>query len=138
MDKKAKKVAVVACSGIGKSLGALSREITYELIERVKPGIAVTKCLGLVVSGDSDALKMLKENPVITIDGCAKECSKKSVVAQGSKVDRSFQIMDFMKRHKGLKPDGISELNDAGQKLASLAADDLAEVVDDLINQEGK
>jgi len=138
MDKKDKKVAVIACSGIGKTLGALSREITYELVERVKPRSAVTTCLGLIVSGDPEAVKLVTENLVITIDGCAKECSKKSTLAQGGKVSRSFQTMDFMKKHKGLKPDGISELNEAGQKLASLAADDLGEVVDELINQEGK
>ena len=53
MDKKGKKVAVLACSGIGKTLGALSRETTYELIERVRPGKTVTTCLALVVSGDA-------------------------------------------------------------------------------------
>jgi uncharacterized metal-binding protein len=138
MDKKCKKVAVLACSGIGKTLGSLSRETTYELIERVRPGKTVTTCLALVVSGDAETKKLVTENPVITIDGCAKECSKKSILAQGGKVSRSFQTMDFIKKHKGLKPEGISELNEAGQRLAALSADDLAEVVDELLAKEDK
>lgn len=138
MDKKGKKVAVIACSGIGKSLGALSREITYELIERVRPENTATTCLGLIVSGDSEAMKLVTDNPVITIDGCAKECSKKSILAQGGKVAKSFQTLDFMKKNRGLKPEGISELNEAGQKLAALSADDLAAVVDELLTREEK
>jgi hypothetical protein len=43
-----------------------------------------------------------------------------------------------MKKHKGLKPEGISELNEAGQKLAAIAADELAEVVDELAAEEDK
>ncbi len=138
MDKKEKKVAVLACSGIGKALGALARETTYELVERVRPGTAVTTCLGLLVSSDPEARKLVTENPVISIDGCAKECSKKSIESQGGKVAKAYQTIDFMKKHKGLKPEGISELNEAGQKLAALAADDIAEVVDELAAKEDK
>lgn len=138
MDKKSKRVAVLACSGIGKSLGALARETTYELVERVRPGIAVTTCLGLLVSGDPEAKRLVTENHVIAIDGCAKECSKKSIEAQGGTVDKAYQTIDFLKKHKGLKPEGISELNEAGQKLAALAADDIAEVVDELAAKEDK
>lgn len=138
MDKKAKKVAVLACSGIGKTLGALARETTYELVERVRPGTAVTTCLGLLVSGDPEAKRLVTENPVIAIDGCAKECAKKSIESQGGNVVRAYQTIGFIKKHKGLKPEGISELNEAGQKLAAIAADELAEVVDELAAKEGK
>lgn len=138
MDKKAKKVAVLACSGMGKTLGALARETTYELVERVRPGTAVTTCLGLLVSGDPEAKRLVTENPAIAIDGCAKECSKKSIESQGGNVVRAYQTIDFIKKHKGLKPEGISELNEAGQKLAAIAADELAEVVDELAAKEDK
>jgi len=138
MDKKAKKVAVLACSGIGKTLGALARETTYELVERVRPGTAVTTCLGLLVSGDPEAKTLATDNPVIAIDGCAKECAKKSIESQGGNLARAYQAIDFIKKHKGLKPEGISELNEAGQKLAAIAADELAEVVDELAAKEDK
>ena len=136
MAKKAKKVVVLACSGIGKTLGALARETTYELVERVRRGTAVTTCLGLVVSGNPEAKRLVSENPVIAIDGCTRECSKKSIEAQGGKVTRAYQTIDFIKKHKGLKPEGISELNEAGQRLAALSADDMAEVIDELAAKE--
>ncbi|MDD5094934.1 MAG: putative zinc-binding protein [Dehalococcoidia bacterium] len=136
MGRKDKKVVVMACSGIGKPLGALARETTYELIERVRPGTAITTCLPLVVIGDPEARNLVLGNPVISIDGCAKECAKKSLESQGAKVARSYQTLDFLKKHKGLKPEGISELNEAGQKLAALSADDLGEVVDELVKED--
>ena len=39
MGKKHKKIVVLPCSGIGKVYGALARETTYELVERVRPGL---------------------------------------------------------------------------------------------------
>lgn len=135
---KKKKVVALACSGIGKPLGALARETVYELIERVRPETTATTCLALLVSGDAEARKLVQENPVIVIDGCAKECAKKSVEAQGGKVAIACQTLDFYKKHKGLKPEGISELNEAGQKLAALSADDLGPVVDKLLTEATK
>jgi uncharacterized metal-binding protein len=136
MDKKAKKVVVVACSGIGKTLGALARETTYEVVERVRPDKAVTTCLGLLVSGDPDARKLITENPVISIDGCARECAKKSIESQGGKVSKSYKTIEFIKKSGGLKPEGISELNEAGEKICTLAADDMAAVIDELAAKE--
>ena len=37
---------------------------------------------------------------------------------------------------KDLKPEGISELNEAGQKLAATAAEGVAEVIDELAGEE--
>lgn len=138
MDKKAKKVVVMACSGIGKTLGALARETTYELVERVRLGKAVTTCLGLLVSDDPEARKLVTENPVISIDGCAKECAKKSIESQGGKVSKSYQSIEFIKKSGGLKPEGIAELNEAGEKICALAADDIGKVVDELAAKEDK
>ena len=136
MSARTKKVVVLPCSGIGKVYGALAREITYELMDRVRPGVAVTTCLPLLVIEDSDAIQLISDNPVITIDGCPKGCAHKSVEAQGVKAARTYQAIDFYKAHKDLKPGGIAELDAAGQQLAAIAADQLGPVVDDLAAEE--
>jgi uncharacterized metal-binding protein len=133
-----KKVVVLACSGIGKVYGAVARETLYELVERLRPGIAVTTCLPLLVIGDPDAKKLVTNHPVITIDGCPKSCSEKSVTALGAKVAKAYQAINFYKTHKELKPGGIAELDEAGQKLAAVAAEELAPVVDELAAEEDK
>ena len=132
MSGKANKVVVLPCSGIGKVYGAVARETTYELMERVRPGVVVTTCLPLLVIEDPDAKQLVSENPVITIDGCPKSCAQKSVEAQGVKPARTYQAIGFYKAHKELKPGGIAELDENGRKLAALAADELAQVVDEL------
>jgi uncharacterized metal-binding protein len=132
MSPTKNKVVVLACSGIGKTYGAVAREIVYEIIERVRPGIAVTTCLPLLVIEDPDARQLITDNPVITIDGCPKSCAEKSVQSLGVSVAKACQVLSIYKNHKELKPDGISELNDAGKKLAAVAADELAQTIDEL------
>jgi len=132
MKSTPRKVVVLPCSGIGKTYGALARETTYELVDRVRPGIVVTACLALLVIEDPGADQLIKTHPVITIDGCPKGCARKSVEARGVKPARTYQAINFYKAHKELKPDGIAELNEAGLKLAAVAADELAQVVDEL------
>jgi uncharacterized metal-binding protein len=136
MDKTDKKVAVFACSGIGKPLGAVAREIGYELTERVRPDTTVLTCSALLVINDTDARKLIAENPVIAIDGCVLDCAKKSLEANGAKIVRAYQSIDFFKKHNHLKPEGIAELNEAGKRLAALAADELAGIVDELLAKE--
>lgn len=136
MNDQTKKVAVFACSGIGKPLGAVAREIGYELTERVRPDKTVLKCLALLVIKDPEVRELIAVNPVIAIDGCVLDCAKKSLEANGAKVVRAYQSIDFFKKHNHLKPEGIAELNDAGKRLAALAADELASVVDELLREE--
>jgi uncharacterized metal-binding protein len=137
-EMQGEKVVVIACSGIGKVYGALARETVYELVERLRPDVAVTTCLPLLVIGDLDAKKLVTDHPVITIDGCPKSCSAKSVESLGGKVARSYQAIKFYTAHKELKPGGIAELDEAGQKLAAVAAEELALVVDELASMEDK
>ncbi|MFI5329447.1 MAG: putative zinc-binding protein [Desulfobaccales bacterium] len=135
---KHKKVVVLPCSGIGKVYGALARETMYELLERVRPDMVVTTCLPLLVIKDPEAVALVTGNPVITIDGCPKDCAKKSVEALGKAVDQAFEAIKFYKEHKDLKPEGISEVNETGRKLAAVAAEEVAKVVDELAAGEGK
>ncbi len=132
MAKKHKKVVVLPCSGIGKVYGALARETTYELVEKVRPGLATTTCLPLLVINDSEAVALVTENPVITIDGCPKDCAKKSVEAVGGYVAKTYEAIKFYKDHKDLKPDGIAEVNETGRKLAQVAAAEVAQEIDKL------
>ncbi len=137
MGKKHKKVVVLPCSGIGKVYGALARETMYELLERIRPGTVATTCLPLLVIKDPEAVALVTENPVITIDGCPKDCAKKSVQALGKEPDRTYEAIKFYKEHKDLKPEGIAEVNDTGRKLAAVAAEEVAKDVDELAAGEG-
>ena len=132
MGKKPKQVVVLPCSGIGKVYGAVARETAYELVEKVRPGLATLTCLPLLVINDPEAVALVTENPVITIDGCPKDCAKKSVEGVGGKVAKAYEAIKFYKEHKDLKPEGLAEVNETGRKLAQVAAREVAEMVDEL------
>jgi uncharacterized metal-binding protein len=138
MKKPTGKVVVIPCSGIGKVYGALARETAYELAECVRPQSVLLTCLPLVVVGDEQARQLVTDNPVITIDGCPMGCAHKSVESHGVEVAHSCQAISFYVAHKDLKPDGVAELDETGQKLAAIAADELAAVVDKLAGGEEK
>jgi uncharacterized metal-binding protein len=138
MTDRTRKVVMLPCSGIGKVYGAVARETVFELTGRVRPGVAVTTCLSLLVIGDPDAGRMIADNPVITIDGCVKSCAYKCVESQGVRPARSYQAIEFYKAHKELKPDGIAELDENGRRLSALAADELARAVDELAAGGGR
>ena len=132
MVEPSQQVAVLACSGIGKTWGALARETAHELVERVRPGVAVLTCLPLLVIHDPEAQRLVLEHPVITLDGCPKACARKSVEAAGGRVDHACETMPFYTAHRELKPEGVARLNAAGLQLARVAAGELAAVVDRL------
>jgi uncharacterized metal-binding protein len=130
------KVVVVPCSGIGKSLGTVGRVAAYKVIERMKPEETRTVCLALLTMGDDDALKLVRKNPCIAVDGCPAQCSKKNIEASMGKLARSIVVTDFLRENRSLKPEGVIELNDQGDKLAEIIARALSEKVDEILREE--
>ena len=126
------KVVVVPCSGIGKSLGTVGRVATYKVIERMRPEKTRTVCLALLTMGDNDALKLVRENPCIAVDGCPAQCSKKNIEASMGKLAHSAVVTDVLRKNRSLKPEGVIELNDQGDKLAEIIADIVSEKVDEI------
>lgn len=131
-----KKVIIVPCSGIGKSFGTVSRMAAYQVTEDDRPDKTQLIPLALLVLGDEEARAVLAENSAITIDGCQLACASKMVRESGGKVARELAVLDSYRRHRDLKPQGITELNEGGQKLAAVLAEEVDRMVDELL-QEG-
>jgi len=130
------KVVVVPCSGIGKSLGTVGRVATYKVVERMRPEKTRTVCLALLTMGDNDALKLVRENPCIAVDGCPAQCSKKNIEASKGRLVHSIIVTDVLRKNRSLKPDGVIELNDQGDKLAEIIAEDLSKKADEILRKE--
>jgi uncharacterized metal-binding protein len=129
------KVVIVPCSGIGKSLGTVGRVATYKVIEQMKPEKTRTVCLALLTMGDDDALKLVRENPCIAVDGCPAQCSKKNIEASMGKLAHNIVVTDVLRKNRSLKPGGVIELNDQGDKLAEIIARTLSEKVDEILRE---
>jgi uncharacterized metal-binding protein len=130
-------VVVVPCSGIGKAFGTVSREAAYELCEELRPSHTRLVALAKLVLGEPGARELVARHPAVTIDGCKQMCAAKMVKQSGGTVAREVAVLDVFRRHKDLKPEGIAVLNEAGQKLARVLAEELAQSLD-RANRPGK
>jgi uncharacterized metal-binding protein len=126
------KIPVVPCSGIGKSLGAAAREAAYILAEDIRPDKTKIVALSLLVLGDEEAKREVAGCAAVAIDGCKLECAAKGLACSGAAKVHKIAVFDVVRRHRGLKPEGVCELNEDGLKLARAAADEAAKIVDDL------
>ena len=133
---KNKYVFVIPCSGIGKSLGTVGRKAAYKVVEELRPQHARITCSALLTVGDKDILKEVREYPCITIDGCPSKCAQKNVEASNGKLVKCFVVTDTLRNHRGLKPEGIIELNPEGCELASIIAEEAAKAIDEIMESE--
>jgi uncharacterized metal-binding protein len=127
------KVVIVPCSGIGKTYGTVSREAAYNVTEDLRSEETRLVALSKLVLGDEEARTVVSGNPAITIDGCKLACATKMVQESGGKIVREYAVLDVYRRYKQFKPQGIAELNEGGEKLARALAEEIAQVVDELI-----
>ena len=126
------RVVIVPCSGIGKSYGSVSREAAYVATEELCPDQTQLVALSLLVLGDEQARAAVAENAAITIDGCQLACASKMVKESGGTIAKNYAVLEVYRRHRQFKPQGIGELNEGGQQLARVLAEEIAGEVDAL------
>jgi uncharacterized metal-binding protein len=124
-----KKTAVVTCSGIGKSLGSVAREAAYILTEDICPEKTKIVALSLLVLADKKTREELKGCQAIAIDGCKLECAARGLEASGAEKIFKIAVFDILRNHRGLKPEGVTELNNDGKRLARKVAQAASEII---------
>ena len=138
MNDRRRKVVIVPCSGIGKPYGTVSREAAYEVTEDLRPDDTQLVALSLLVLGDEEACVAVAGSPAVTIDGCKLACATKMVQESGGTVAQDFAVLEAYRRHRQFKPQGIAELNEDGQNLARVLAEEVAAAVDNLACDGGQ
>lgn len=132
-----RKVNIVPCSGIGKSFGSISRLAAYYVTEDDRPTETRLIPLALLVLGDKETNDTVLANPSITLDGCKLQCAKKMIGECGGQIARDLVVLDVYRDHRDLKPAGIAELNEAGEKLARALADMVDPIIDQTLTKTG-
>ena len=132
-----RKISVVPCSGIGKSLGAAAREAAFILAEDLRPDTTKIVALSLLVMGDEEAKREVAGGEAVAIDGCKLECAAKGLACSGAATVHKVAVFDVIRRHRGLKPEGVCDLNEDGLKLARATADEAGKIVDDIDAEAG-
>jgi uncharacterized metal-binding protein len=131
------KVAIVPCSGIGKTYGSVSREAAYDVTDYLRPEETQLVSLAMLVMGDESARAALTGAPAVTIDGCKLACATKMVHESGGAIAHDFAVLEVYRRYKQFKPHGIAELNEGGWQLARALAEEIAAVVDSTLAGTG-
>lgn len=131
------KVVVLACSGIGKVLGSITRLVLYHIIDEMRRQNTTTTCLPLVALKDKEAVALVSNHPCITIDGCPNKCAKVSAENAGATAVKAFTVAEFMRKFKDLKPSAASVLEpgQGGRALARKIAEQISLEVDELSNE---
>ncbi len=131
-----RRVCIVPCSGIGKTYGTVTREAAYIVTEELRPETTGIVPLSLLVLGDAGARAAVAGASVITIDGCKLACASVNVRAAGGEIAKEYAVLDFFRKHRDLKPQGIAELNEGGRMLAQALAEEVSGAMDALGDQE--
>ncbi|MGQ9722494.1 MAG: putative zinc-binding protein [Candidatus Jordarchaeum sp.] len=117
-----KKVCVLPCNGLDKSLGVVARDVALKLIEK-NPDIELI-CPVLLNSGDEKYEELLRESDIIVIDGCMTRCATKLIDERSLRPSKKIFTPDMVKKYK-LKPGASLILNEEGQKLAESVASEI-------------
>lgn len=96
------KVAILPCTGVGQVVGTIARQAAYRVCEDERPAISVLLCLPALVKGVQEDLDMVRQCPVVVIEGCKERCAAHALSTQGRLPAATVFVPDVMKG-KGLK-----------------------------------
>ena len=130
------KTLIFPCSGIGKSVGTVTREAAMEVCLDLHPGVTQLGTLALLVMGDEQSQKEVASSPCITIDGCNLACASKMVQECKGKLIHQVSVLESVKKYRDFKPSGIADLNEGGKKLAHAIACEVTTEVDKYLAAE--
>jgi uncharacterized metal-binding protein len=125
-------ILIIPCSGIGKPFGTISRDATFRVMDELRKGMADTNCLSLLVMGDEEATRQVRESVCIAVDGCPMACARKNIEIAGGEIAAYFRVIDLLRENRGLKPKQVTFLDEDGLKLSEMLAEKLASKVDEL------
>ncbi len=130
-----KKVGIVACSGEELAGGTVTRLAALKVLEQLRPSDTVTICLPLFLAGGEGDRAFARFYPTIAVDGCDKRCAARATEMYSSKPAASLVISAVVAENGLSAPEGCRRLNEAGLKAVELAAERMAEMVDELLEQ---
>jgi len=131
-----KKVGIVACSGEELAEGTVTRLAALKVLEELRPNDTVTICLPLFLAGGEGDRAFARFYPTIAVDGCGLRCAAKGTELYSGKPAASLVVTDLVSESGLPKVAGRRNLNVAGQQAATIAADRMAMMVDELLGKK--
>jgi uncharacterized metal-binding protein len=133
VDLPKKKVGIIACSGEEVPEGTVTRLAALRVLEQLRPADTVTICLPLFLAGGEGDRAFARFYPTIAVDGCELRCAARATEMYSGKPAAGIVVTDLIDQHGLERPQGARRLNEAGMKAVALAADRVADLVDELL-----
>ena len=86
-----KKYAILPCNGLDKCAGQMAKEIALLACEKTNSELI---CPVFYRVADARYDKIVKENPLIIIDGCQTRCASKLAAEKGLKIYRKITVAE--------------------------------------------
>ena len=126
------KIAVIACAGMDKALGSVARASVFRVVEELRPNEVELVCLPPLLAGITSHSELVKNLPVVVVDGCAERCATKIIAKNGGRIRGRVLIPSSARKH-GLTPGSASDIGPEGEKLVEVIAEEVASIIDKLI-----
>jgi uncharacterized metal-binding protein len=136
VDLPKKKVGIVACSGEELAEGTVTRQAALKVLEHLRPGDTVTICLPLFLAGGEGDRAFARFYPTIAVDGCELRCAARATELYSGKPAASLVVTELVAGAGLPRPQGLRRLDQSGRQAVDLAADRIAETVDELLDKK--
>ncbi len=135
VDLPKKKVGIVSCSGEELPEGTVTRQAALRVLEQLRPADTVTICLPLFLAGGEGDRAFARFYPTIAVDGCELRCAARATERYSGKPADSLVVTELAAQNSLGPIQGRRKLNEAGKQAVEIAAEQLAGLVDDLIDR---
>lgn len=137
-DLPEKKVGIVACSGEELPEGTVTRLASLKVLEQLRPDETVTICLPLFLAGGEQDRAFARFYPTIAVDGCEKRCAARGTEIHSGRPAAEIVISDLIQAEDSLAGSGqglgsARKLSQTGRAAVDVAAEQIAQAVDDLL-----
>ena len=96
------KIAILPCTGVGQVVGTIARQAAYRVCEDECPDDTVLLCLPALVKGVQEDIDMVRQCPVVVIEGCREGCATHALASQGGTCSATVSVPE-VRKGKGLK-----------------------------------
>jgi hypothetical protein len=135
VDLPKKKVGIVACSGEELPEGTVTRLAALQVLEQLRPGDTVTICLPLFLAGGEGDRAFARFYPTVAVDGCEQRCAARATEMYSGKPAAGIVITELVAQNGLGQPQGRCRLDEAGRQAVRAAAQQIAGLVDELLDR---
>ncbi len=130
------KIAILPCTGVGQVVGTIARQAAYAVCDDLSPDRTCLVCLPALVKGVQEDIDMIRDYPVIVIEGCKERCATHALRLQGGTPSSEIFVPDVMKgTGLKMKREARRQLTEPEQQAANLVARQAVSLVEQLSSE---